>query len=383
MVEIITGGRDTLNINQARRVVDMSKTIALLNPSANPLTLLSQKAARLKAINPEFSWLEDDLRPAWDAINNGAGYTDSDTDLVVDNAAYFEIGSLVDVPRTGEIMKVTAINTSTNTITVARSVGSTAAAALVDDDPLMIMSDANQEGAKSRASKTTKIESLTNYTQIFRTPVEATRTESSSELYGGKDRNYYRRKAGIEHAKKIECALWFGEKGIDTSGDHPERYTGGVFEFLAGNFTDAGGTLTEADFEAFVRDAFKYGSDVKYGFASPLVLSVINLWGVSKLQTVPRDKTYGLAVTKYISAHGELNLIKNRLFEGAVYGGYMVVLDFADECVAYRYLQGGDTKLKTNIQDNDADGWKDEYLTEAGLQLKQPDRHAVLTGVTG
>ena len=68
------------------------------------------------------------------------------------------------------------------------------------------------------------------------------------------------------------------------------------------------------------------------------------------------------------------------ILEGAVYGGYGIVID--PENVKYRPLQGRDTKLETNIQANDENQRKDQYITEAGLEVRLPKTHAVLTGVT-
>ena len=50
--------------------------------------------------------------------------------------------------------------------------------------------------------------------------------------------------------------------------------------------------------------------------------------------------------------------------------------------VAYRPLVGNgisrDTFIETNIQDNDADGRKDQIITEAGLEISLPETHAIL-----
>ena len=140
---LITGYTGTGNIGSARLVVDMSNEIALLQPSKTPLiTILKQAMKNTRAAsNPKFSWMEDDLKARWDAINNGAGYNDAATSIVVDNGAYFIVGDVVKVPRTGEVLFVTAVNT--NTLTVTRGFGTTAAAALVDNDPLVIVGNAN------------------------------------------------------------------------------------------------------------------------------------------------------------------------------------------------------------------------------------------------
>jgi len=380
MTDVIEGQRSTVDILQAKRVVDISKKIYLLNPNAAPLTILLSKMRKNPTVNPRFGWMEDDIFPSWDAINLAAGYAAGDTSIVVDNDTYFRAGDLIKVPRTGEVMLVTAVNSTTHALTVIRSVGSTAAAALVDDEPLMKLSSASEEGAAGPAAKSTKAADVYNYTEIFKTPLDVTGTENASELHGGKDRNQLRKKKGIEHLVNIERQFWFGERGYDDTGTKRKRFTGGVFEFIKTNVKDAGGALTEVEFEAFCRDAFKHGSSVKWGFASPLAASVINMWAAGRLKTIPKDKTYGIAVQKYLTIHGELNLVINKLFEGTVYGGYLAVLDL--ENLAYRPLRTRDTVFETNIQAKNVDGFTDQYKTEVGLELDLEKTHAVMIGIT-
>jgi hypothetical protein len=124
-------------------------------------------------------------------------------------------------------------------------------------------------------------------------------------------------------------------------------------------------------------------------FASPLLVSVINNYSLNKVQTSVGDTVYGVKVMSYVSAHGELKIVKHNLLEGAVWGGYGIVVDFGDDALKYRYLNGSgpggsrDTKLLTDREENDRDGKRSEYLTEAGLQVGNSERHGVITGVTG
>lgn len=379
MPTMITGTRGSANIQQARRVVDMSKDIALLEPDAAPLTvLLKQMDGKTReAINPEFKWLEDELAPRWDAINNGAGYTAGSTSIVVDNGSYFKAGDIVKVPRTVEQMLVTAV--STNTLTVTRGWGTTAAAGLVDNDPLLILGNSSAEGASSPTTKTTQEAVYTNYTEIIRTPFDVTGTDAASELYGGRDMNYLRKKMGIEHKKSIELAYLFGEKKEDTTGSQPQRFTGGLNYWVSTNRQDAGGALTEAEFEQFCRTIFRYGNSTKVLLASPLLVSGINQWANGKLQMFPKDKTYGISVKEYLTGHGTLLIVKHNLLEQS-YSGYGFAVD--TEFVAHRPLRGRDTKLRMGIQANDADTEKDEYLTESGLEVKLEKAHGVLYGIT-
>jgi hypothetical protein len=373
--------RTTGNIEQARRIVDMSKNIALLEPNAAPLTVLMKNIASEKCISPKFEWLEAELGARWDAVNNGAGYLANATEIVVDNSEYFSAGDIVKIPRTGECIIVTAITTATDTLTIARGYGETAAAALNDNDPLVIIGNANAEGTGKREHKNPVESPIYNFTQIFKTTVSLSGTTDASQLYGGKDRNWQRKIKGIEHLVDMERAFLFGERKEDTTGATPKRTTRGLLKFLTQNNVDAGGGLSEWEFESFCQALFMYGSKKKLLLASPTLVSVINTFAKNKLNTVPKDKTYGIAITEYLSAHGTLMIAKHNLLEGAVYGGYGIGID--PDNAKYRFLDGRDTKLKTDIQANDADAFEDEYITEAGLQLMQPKTHGVLTGVTG
>ena len=60
---VVSGVRTTQNIEQARRVVDMAKEIALLDPNESPFVTFLKVAKRgtRVAYNPKFEWLEDDL----------------------------------------------------------------------------------------------------------------------------------------------------------------------------------------------------------------------------------------------------------------------------------------------------------------------------------
>jgi hypothetical protein len=379
---VITGSKDTRNITQNRLVIDMSSDIGLLKPDDAAL-LSFLKLAKNKsqtASNPKFEWMEDGLAPRWDAVNNAAGVASGVTTVDVDNGTYFSANDIVKVPRTGEVLLVTAI--ATNALTVVRGYGVTAAAALVDNDPLVIVGNVNEEFAGIRTMKTTGLTPMYNYTQIWRTPFGVSRTAQRTKLYGPSELSYQQMKKGVEHKKDMERSLIFGERKEDVTGSHPKRATGGALSFLTANNYDAGGLLTQSEFDNNISESvFKYGSKEKILYSSARLLSVINGWALGKLMIDQEAKKFGLSVFKYVTPFGTYNIINGmHTLEGAVYGGYGIILD--PENIKYRPLEGSDTTLRTNIQNNDADGRIDEYLTEGGLEVRNKETHAVLTGVT-
>jgi hypothetical protein len=391
--------RDTaVSSAEGRLVVDAVDKVFLLEANKHPLvTLLNEvrasdgayKGSRvMKAStgNPEFKWFEDVYggRYAKVAASAASGASAVDVTSAGTNSAYiFTVGDVVKNARTGENFIVTAI-TDGDTLAISRAFGSTSAAAMNAGDGLFIVGNANEENGAARNVNTTRSSAETNYTQIFKTTIALSGTEDAAKLYGGRDLPYLRAKKATEHALDIERAFWWGEKKSDTSGTqgHPRRATGGVLEFLqAGNsfIQNQGGALTAPDLNTFLREGFTYGNSTKMLFAGGLLLQAINEIARGQIQTGVGDTTYGIKVSKWMTAFGEVNIVHNPLFVEE-YAGYGFLMDM--ECFRYRYMDGRDTRLMTNIQAPDVDGVVDQYLTEAGLERKQAPRHAILKGVT-
>ncbi|HHW41263.1 MAG TPA: DUF5309 domain-containing protein [Syntrophomonadaceae bacterium] len=369
---------DTFTIDRERRDIDVSREIALLQPSASPFTVILLRARKLTTRTAEFDWWEDQIDAYWTQINNATGYTAGDVNLVVDDATIFKPKDVVKNSRTGEVMFVTAVNTTTNTITVTRGYGTTPATAMNDNDWLVRLGNAMEENSKAPESKLTQPTKKVNYTQIIRTPFDQSMTSEAEDLRTAEsERVRLRKKKLIEHRMDIERAILFGEPKEDPTGKR--RMTGGLLYFITTNVKDVGGAMTEAEFEDFCEMLFAYGSSDKLLIAAPHVLSVINQIARNKIETTSGEETYGIRLKKYLSYHGDLYLVPSKALEKD-YGSMAIGVDMRN--IYYRPLKGRDTKLRTNIQDNDVDGWKDEYLTEMGLKVELEKTHAVLKNCT-
>lgn len=278
-------------------------------------------------------------------------------------------------------MKVTAVASTTVTFG-SRAYGTTAAAAGADGDGLYIVGNVNEENAGARSVNTTRAAAQSNYTQIFKTTIAVSETEKASKLYGGPDVSYQRAKKGTEHALDIERAFWFGEKKSTTGTQGlPERATGGILEFInsGGSYVqDQGGILTAPDFNTFLREGFTYGSGQKYLICGGVIIQAINEFARGQITMRPNETSYGMQIGEYTTSFGKINLIHNPLLVGD-YAGYGFLLDM--DCFKYRYMDGRDTKLMTNIQANDTDGEIDQFITECGLERKQASKCALIKGV--
>jgi hypothetical protein len=377
---IVTGDLSVDLINQAQRVIDMDDRIAELEPNASPLVVLLKKLKRVQAISPKVEWLEQLLMPRYDTVTGAA--TNVATTFGVNHPSFFRVGDVIRDTFTGEAMEVTGV-TGTN-LNVNRGIGAVPAAAIGATDELFIVSNVNVEGASLRTIKTSKLNNMANFCEIVRTPFGLTGTEAASKLYGGPDRDRLQAAGAIEHMRDWEQICFFGAKKEDTNtSGAPKRFAGGLIEYIITNVVAAGGALTEAVFVGFLRAGFRYGSDRKILFASPLVVQAIEGFARNNIRVSPSDDhadTYGIAMKTYVSGQGTVDIVMERAWnDSTTYKGYAFLVDM--DGMEWHTLR--DTKLLEGRQANDADKLEDEYLTEACPVVKNEPKHALLTGVTG
>ena len=382
----VAGALGTGNSPARTLAEDMGEEILELEPDATPLLVLTKNASKDGTESPDYTWWEDGPRTRFDAVNNGAGYASGATAVVVDNGGIWAADDIGLITRTGEQFRVVSV--STNTLTIVRGVGSTAAA-IVDNDEVMNIGSAAQEGALDKAARSSNPTEITNHTQIFRTPVDATGTRRSTSdrtRPHGVARN--RKQGGIEHAKDIEQSLMLGRPSKDVTGTHPRRTTGGFDYFATENIVDMGGATTETELHAGLINVFERGtSKSKLAISAPGPLGIIDGFPRSKLQVVNPNAnlTYGIRVVQLITTHGVLNFVTHWLMKGARLSEEIWLVDLKN--VGYRYLDGGedgsrDTTFRPNIHAPGYDGKKDEYLTECGGEFGQPETHGKLINIT-
>lgn len=372
-------------LDRDRRAIDCSKTITQLIPEADPYAVILMRARKEATDTAEFIWFDDEPVGWWTQINDSTlnDASANTTTLYVNDASLFAVNDILKVPRTGEVLRVTEVTATdvSQYVKVVRGYGTTTAAQILHEDWLMRIGNAMEENSNAPASKLNQPQKFTNYTQIVRTPFDESMTSAhEKKRVGGKERTRLRAKKLLEHRLDIARISLWGEKKEDLSSGKPRRMTAGINSFIQTNRKDAGGGLTEAEWENFLEMGFSYGSKTKLFVCSRTVGAAINMIAQSKIITTSGEETYGIRLPKYRSFHGDVIIAVDRSLENA-YAGYGFLLDMKN--IAYRPLNGRDTKLHSNIQANDVDGWVDEYLTEFGMTVRQEKTHAVLFGVTG
>lgn len=379
---IYNTARGTMGITPEQIVVDMSNEISLLQPRLYPLTVILKKLSTNPTHNYRFDWLDDSLLARWCSAAAQALADATTVTLGTGEGALVGANDLIKVIDTDEVIKVDSV--AGDVATVTRGYGVTTADVIPEGAKLLIMGNAMAQGSASSAEKYQNTVPFYNYTQIIKTSYSITNTLDAMKLYGGAELNRLRKKKGIEHGESIEYALMLGERKLDTSGSQPTTTTGGIMQFLKGvaptktldtsTVTDL--KLQKKALDDFIEEVMTYGSSKKLWICSPTILNFVNNIAYDKLQLVQsdNDKTFGLDITQWRTPHGTLNITQHPLLTQGL-AGHSIVLD-TDE-LEYRPLTGRDTQLKTNIQNNDEDGKREMYITEAGLQIRQPKKHGI------
>jgi len=170
---------------------DVSDLIGIISPYETPLLDALGDPMR-EATSTHHEWLEDELLPNKDAINDDT-FTDPDvdTDFVVDHGSRFRVGDQIQVEESEELMLVTAIDS--NTLTVVRGYAGTTAEDLADNQVINILGNAALEGADKPGARFTNRSRCGNYTQIFTAAVEVSGTDMAASQLGLSDEMDYQK----------------------------------------------------------------------------------------------------------------------------------------------------------------------------------------------
>lgn len=365
------------NIDSDRIDLDVSREIAEYMPDESGFSVILMKAAKETTDTQQFFWYDNEPQ-SW-VTTVALAADDDDTSIVVADSSIFVAESVVKVMATDEVLFVTKVTPSTDTLTVVRGYAGSTAAAIPLNSNLMRLAVASKEGSGAPDTTSAQPSKFYNYTQIIKTPFEGSRNADKEALKAGtSERNRIRREKALEHRLDIERTMLFGKRGEVVAENR--KTTNGLIEQISSNIYDVNGVLTEKVFTDFTEMGFQWGSSEKLLIGAPSVLSIINQFAADRIHTKSGEDTYGLRLRYIDTFHGRLYIVPSKIF-AYDYEDMLVIADMKN--IKYRPYTGADTKLQMNIQLPDVDGWKDQYLTECGLQVRLEKTHAIATGITG
>lgn len=403
----ILGLRTTANFVTNQRPENWRETITLLYPNSAevgkaPLTALTSVMKNRKTDDPVFHWWEKSLNNRRFLLTADLGATAGGAagNLTVD-ASYnpaitVKKNDILLVEQTGEIVRVSADPTATNTIPVVRgfNTGGAGTAIIVAgagvNPYVMVIGSAFEEGSDAPSGVNFDPNERNNYTQIFRSTLEMTRTASQTRLRTGDAVAEAKRECLEYYSVDMERAFWFGKKGSTTVNGKPLRMMSGVIEQISAvssaNIITANASAGE-DMDwlmATLKDIFQDGSTEKVAFAGNGAILTIGeiVRKNSQLQIEAGIKEYGMQVSRLYSPFGTLVIKSHPLFSqqsGGTNGGTpfysmdtaMVILDM--NYVKYVYLQ--DVDYEPDLTQKGLDGMKSGYLSEVSIELSHPKAH--------
>jgi hypothetical protein len=341
-------------------------------PAVETLGGLDGAASKFRFVNwpsTKCEWLEDTLADLTDALNGAV--LAADATITVDDASIFQEGHIILVES--EQMWVSAVNTSTNVLTVTRGY-SGAAADHADNTVVEIIGMARLEGDESDDVAFTDRVTGYNYTQIFHKEIKVSRTQNQITQYGiAEEFDYQAAKAVPELGRLIEKQLYRGARKAG-SATTPRAF-GGFGTFITDNTVSAGGAVTQADFEDAVEAAYGDGGTGPWNaFCSPANMQVIkNFYDSANFLRVDRgETTVGMIIETVVTPFGPVNLVMDRWAPGDSI--YIVDGNHAGMLTYYPFTQEPLAK--------DGDYEKGQVVGEFTLCVRQDKAHAAITGIS-
>jgi len=383
-------------------------TLLLFPNGRAPLFALTAGMQKKVTDDPQYHWWEKVMPTMRVPLVTGAIGTGSPIVGTANGCwvtAGIRKGHVLRIEETGEIVYVTTDPSTANAnLAVTRGWQGTSA---TDFNPGTAGKNPNVHGTQfeENSSSPTGVSfdptKRTNFTQIFRNTLEASRTAQKSRLRTGDQVREAKRETLEQHSADIEKSFWFG-KPLDTAtiNGRITRSTGGIFHFLETyaptNVIAAVASFTLATLEGWLEQAFRFGSSEKMGFCGNAAM--LQIQRAIRLSTNANyileqgQKEFGMNVTRLVSPFGTVVLKTHPLWNqlvGGTTGGtaylglnaWLAILDMEE--FVYRNLTDSDTKYTADLQANDLDGMKSGYLTEGGLEIHHPDAHFVIKGLAG
>ena len=389
----VAGLRGTGDWGTDERPKNFRELIMWRNPNGSaPIFAFTSRIQEEKVDDPEFSW--------WDEPNdlvrllvNGALNTTA-TALVVDSAdpdasapgilyglaTHLKPGDLLiyEPPAgevaafTQEIVMVTAVASGT-ALTIARGQAGSTAAAIADNSFLTKIGSAYAEGTGAPTAVSRNPIKYSNLCQIFKNAYEVTGTADETYARTGNARQNDKKRKVFDHARDIEMSILFGQK-FETTGSNgkPLRFMGGLRDFIpTTNTTIFGANVTLEQYLAAVSSAFNFDTpagDERIVFCGNGYANTLNALAMAGGNVTFGEvvKVYGMDLRELVLPQGRLLirrhplLSRHPMFTNSAFG-----VDFSS--LRYRHLR--DTRAEDEIQANDVDTHKGQWLSEISIEV--------------
>lgn len=379
-----TGNQTTDNYSSApdTRIRSVDPKIFFAQAEIAPLNALMMKLNRMqRSTQAKQEWVEKDLGTPTTTTTSETAAGGTTIAVATGTGYMFNANDLIWVPATGEQILVASTAASTVTVTGGRAFGSTSAATIPSGATLVLLSSAYAENGTSGTGVAISPEMPYNVNQISRTPIDVSRTFLQTDNYNFKNKlKELHRDALIIHLEKLERQMLVGELKWDTTNHR--RSMAGINSFITTNRENMSASFTKAKFDSFLKEVMFNGGGDYALLGSGTLIEGLNqeVLTNSNMNITPATKEWGLDVRNYLSPFGKVRIMYHRvlsqIMEGQYGGcGFLLNMNLLTKYFIQKMI------LKENIQANDADGRKDEYLEECCIGVANEQNHGFLYNV--
>lgn len=390
----VAGLRGTGDWGTDERPKNFREMILWRRPNGQaPMTAFMAKTKSESVNDPEFAWWEEELNTSRVVSNLVAGYSTTDNTIAVDSGSLTNVsGDALELVPGDVLLKEAAITSSyaheivvvssitdTATMVIKRGQAGSTATPIADNTVFTKIGNVFEEGSSSPSASTRNPTKLYNYVQIFKTAYRITETAKNTKARTGDALKNDKKRKMFDHSVALELAFLFGKRSEGTgAGGKPLRFTGGMLYMLSQYASTRITAFTTTPTEATLLDAiypiWDYGTDAgdqRITFAGNGFLNSLNKLAKNSSSTRINFNgmvtQYGMKLAEWVFPQGTIYVKTHPLFN--VHTRFTNdAFVFDPSCMIYRYMR--DTKAQDNIQANDADEQKGQWLTECGLEME-------------
>jgi hypothetical protein len=337
-----------------------------------------------EASSTHHEWLEDELLPNKDAINDST-YTDPDVDttFVVDHGSRFRAGDQIQVEGSEELMLVTSVDN--NTLTVIRGYAGTTAEDLADNQAINILGNAALEGDDKPGARFTNRVRCGNYTQILACAIEVSGSDMATSKLGLADEMDYQKQERLrELLRDLENTVINGGKPVSNpEGNGTVRRTmKGIVQHLQTNAFHtgdsgfpAGADLSEAKINYVLRKVWERSSgNVDIIVVGGFQKRMVNNFSADSRSYAANDTTFTNMISIYESDFGVCRIVTTRWLPQDI----VLLLDSSRISVVP--LAGRSFQFKPLASSGDYECG--ELIGEYTLELRNEMAHGIIRGLS-
>jgi hypothetical protein len=370
-----TVGNDLLRIN------DVDPTFVMLNDGTAMFhKLLSMWGADAPATQPQYHFFNDDIYAIKTTLNDADGMVAGDTSMVVDDAIGVA-GTVIAIPKTGELCLITAVSGSTWTIT--RGYQGTTAAAIADGDEIVLLGGVLEEYGSAKGGIVQFPTSVDNYVSFFSQSVNASNLQEVTDMLNGVGKTSGEfAKTTLWLTRQIDMMLRYSKGAIDTNFNGTGKtayFTKGFEQYVTTNVEIPSVGLTWEALNTLFNPTFlpTSSSPTKTLMVSQTLFDIFCKVSQDRWTANPAyETTLGATIGQVaLSSGGIIDIVLDRYgFTTQGKQGYLLDIPY----IKTKGMEGHEMKWR-EITLNNEHGRKFEVYGSSSLKVQLPSLHRTVS----